>query len=98
MWWGALAAVVAIGLEVTYRRAECFPLWVIPLSALLSYALYRTVHGGATFMLALILFNVFAIAARTSASILVFHEPLARANLVAFTAMVVAFVAGQVWR
>ena len=95
--WSLLAAVLASGLEVSYRHFDHWPVWAIIPGTVLTYALYRTIHGGPTFMMALVAFSAFTICIRSLASVYIFHEPMVRGNLVALAAFLVAMGA-RYWR
>lgn len=98
LMWPALGGLIAIFLEVTYRRADSFPLWAIIPALMLTYCIYRVVSNTDTsYLLAIAAFNVFALTARVGASLLIFHEPLVRGNLVALSAFVVAMGA-RYWK
>ena len=95
--WSLLAAGLASFMEVVYRQSDTFPVWLIVPAVALSYALYRTVHGGPSFMMALVAFSAFTICIRALASVFLFHETLVRGNLVALFAFVVAMGA-RYWK
>ena len=97
LFWAFLAATIAASLEVAYRHLDTWPVWAIIPGTVLTYALYRTINGGPTFLLALVAFSAFTLMIRTSASVFIFHEPLVRGNLLALGAFMVAML-GKYWR
>lgn len=97
LFWSLVAGAIAASLEIVYRQQDHWPLWAAVPAVALSYALYRAINGGPTFLLALVAFSAFALAIRTTASVFIFHEPLVRGNLLALGAFIVA-MAGKYWR
>ena len=99
--WAFLAAWLAVTLEVLYKKDFAWGdyWWLfIPVSAAISYSLFRLVTGGPTLLLSIVVFTLSTLTLRSLASQFLLGEPLARGNLVAFCALGLAVVAGHLWK
>ena len=99
--WAVLAAILAVTLEVLYKRDVAWlDYWwfFAPVSVLISYSLFRLVTGGPTLLVSIVAFSLSTLILRSLASQFLLGEPLARGNLVALCALGVAVVAGNLWK
>lgn len=69
-----------------------------PMSIAISYSLFRTVTGGPTLLLSIVVFSLSTLTLRSLASQFILDEPLAKGNLVALVALGIAVVAGNLWK
>lgn len=96
--WAFAAASIAVPLEIAYRRStDGFPLWAIFPAVLLSFFIYKTLHGGPTYLTALAVFNVVVLAMRAGASHFLLDEPISGANMLAAGFMGLAAGSGMIW-
>ena len=93
-----LAGTLAIVLETIYRRADGFPLWAIIPGALLTYLVYRNIHGAPTLLVGAAAFSCATLLSRMVVSSAVLHEPVIRGNLAAAVLMLLAVTVGYTWR
>ena len=98
LMWAFAAAAIAVPLELVYRRADSWPLWAVLPGALLTYCIYRTIHAGPSYILAIAGFSMFTLLLRVAVSGLVLGEAITRGNLVAALALFIGVVFGRLWR
>jgi hypothetical protein len=98
LFWPTLGAILAIGLEITYRRAESFPLWALLPALALTFAVYQTIQHAPSLIVGVAIFTLGTLVLRMAASQWILDEPVVRGNLAAALLMTLAVVVGKVWR
>ena len=97
--WPVLGAIVALGLEYTYRRSDHWPLAAAIPALVVTLAIYQTLHiKGLTYLTAMAYFGIATILVRGLVSQFALDEPLIKGNLAAFLLMLGAGILGRVWR
>ena len=99
--WALIAATLAVGLEVLYRRGwDWLEHWwlFIPMAVAVNFSVYKLVTNGPSLLVAIVAFSLFTILMRALASQFLLGEAVARGNLIAVAALVIAAVVGQFWR
>lgn len=99
--WALTAATLAVGLEVLYKRGwDWFEHWwlFIPAAIAVNFSVYKLVTTGPTLLVAIVAFSLSTIVLRALASQFLLGESVARGNLIAVVALVIAAVVGQFWR
>ena len=100
-FWAFTAATLAVGAEVLYKKDFAWGdyWWLfVPMAVAINYSVFRTVTGGPTLLLSIVVFTLSTLTLRSLASQFLLGEPLARGNLVAFCALGLAIVAGRLWK
>jgi len=102
LWlWALTAATLAVGLEVLYKRGwDWLEHWwlFIPAAIVVNFSVYKLVITGPTLLVAIVAFSLSTIVLRALASQFLLGESVARGNLIAVVALVIAAVVGQLWR
>ena len=96
--WAFAAAVLAVWLEVVYRTSDHWPLWCAGPALALTICIYYTIHGGPSFLVAVVGFSLFTLVLRMGVSQFMLGEPVIRGNLVAAVLLLGATVVGRLWR
>ena len=92
--WGVVGALLAVSLEILYRKGLSWSGWslliIVPLALIVSYCISRNIQGGTTYFSALVWFSGMVAVLRISAGLLILNDPLAGKNLVAAGALLLA--------
>ena len=96
--WSVLAALLAVGLEVVYRRADVWPLWCAVPALLLTITIYNALHSGPSMLIVLVTFGFLSGVLRMVASHWILGEEVVRGNMVAGVALLVGAVVSRLWR
>lgn len=96
--WAALAAIIAIGLEILYRQSSNFPVLAIIPAIILTFCIYKTMFYSETLLLGVAAFSMFTLLMRIAASVIILNEPLVKGNLVVAGLLLTAQVVGRLWR
>ena len=99
--WALIGATLAVGQEVLFKRGwDWLEYWwlFIPVAIAVSFSVYKLVTTGPTLLVAIVAFSLSTIVLRALASQFLLGESVARGNLIAVGALVIAAVVGQFWR
>ena len=99
--WALTTAALAVGQELLFRQGWGWRehWWgFVPRALGVSFSVYKLVTNGPSLLVAIVAFSLFAILLRALASQFLLGEPVARGNLIAVVALVIAAVVGQFWR
>jgi hypothetical protein len=91
----------AVTLEVLYKRGwDWLDHWwlFVPMAVAVNFSVYKLVTTGPTLLVAVVAFSLFTILLRALASQFLLGEAVAKGNLVAVVALVIAAVVGQLWK
>ena len=97
MLWGMAAGMLAVGMEVAYRKHwlawnNDWVVVIIPISLLLNYCIWRLITGQPSYLGALVWFGMVTATMRIAASFLLLQEPIDYRMLVGAGALIVASV------
>ena len=99
--WALTAATLAVWLEVLYKQGWGWleHWWLfIPAAIAVNFSVYKLVTTGPTLLVAIVAFSLSTVLLRSLASQFLLGESVARGNLVAVVALVIAAVVGHLWR
>ena len=90
--------MIAVTLEVSYRRADEWPLWAAIPGVVLTFLIFKTVHSGPSLITAVAAFSLATILLRVTVSHFILGEAVVKGNLLAAAFMILAVGAGYLWR
>ena len=92
--WGVVGALLAVSLEILYRKGFGWHGWnlllIVPLALIVSYCISRNIQGGTSFVSALVWFSAMVAVARISAGFLLLGDPLDIKTIIAASALLLA--------
>ncbi len=99
--WSFLASGLAVLIEALFRRGWVWHehLWFfIPAGIAVNFLVYKIVTAAPTFLLAFVIFALSNVIVRVLVSQFWLGEPVARGNLLAVMALVLAIAARYFWK
>lgn len=94
MIWGVVGGLLAVSLEILYRKGIGWQGWnlliVVPLALVISYCISRNIQSGATFIFALVWFSGIVAVLRITAGFLLLQDPIEWKGVTAGAALLLA--------
>ena len=94
MFWGVVGGLLAVSLEILYRKGIGWTglnlLLVVPLALSISYCISRNIQSGSTFVLALVWFSGMVAVLRITAGFFILNDPIEWKGIMEAAALLLA--------